>query len=67
MLAWQNFAGHDDPAAALALGDLDVASVPVHDQSARMDLVFSLAERWNPDGEFAGIGGRVEFRTDVFD
>ncbi|WP_033722423.1 non-ribosomal peptide synthetase, partial [Mycobacterium avium] len=67
MLAWQNFAGHDDPAAALALGDLDVTSVPVHDQSARMDLVFSLAERWNPDGEFAGIGGRVEFRTDVFD
>ncbi|PBJ61414.1 non-ribosomal peptide synthetase, partial [Mycobacterium avium subsp. hominissuis] len=67
MLAWQNFAGHDDSAAALALGDLDVTSVPVHDQSARMDLVFSLAERWNPDGEFAGIGGRVEFRTDVFD
>ncbi|ETB28872.1 hypothetical protein O983_02755 [Mycobacterium avium 09-5983] len=44
-----------------------MTSVPVHDQSARMDLVFSLAERWNPDGEFAGIGGRVEFRTDVFD
>ncbi|MCA2265613.1 non-ribosomal peptide synthase/polyketide synthase, partial [Mycobacterium marseillense] len=67
MLAWQNFAGHDDPAAGLALGDLDVTSVPVEDQSARMDLVFSLAERWTENGETAGIGGRVEFRTDVFD
>ncbi|WP_120313417.1 non-ribosomal peptide synthase/polyketide synthase, partial [Mycobacterium mantenii] len=67
MLAWQNFAGHDDPAAGLALGDLEVESVPVEDQSARMDLVFSLAERWTANGEAAGIGGRVEFRTDVFD
>ncbi|ORA15463.1 non-ribosomal peptide synthase/polyketide synthase, partial [Mycobacterium arosiense] len=67
MLAWQNFAGHDDPAAGLALGDLEVTSIPVEDQSARMDLVFSLAERWSPAGEAAGIGGRVEFRTDVFD
>ncbi|WP_156670220.1 AMP-binding protein, partial [Mycobacterium sp. E3305] len=34
---------------------------------ARMDLVFSLAERWTEDGQPAGIGGAVEFRTDVFD
>ncbi|TAM67778.1 non-ribosomal peptide synthase/polyketide synthase, partial [Mycobacterium sp.] len=67
MLAWQNFTGHDDPASGLALGDLEVTSVPVEDQSARMDLVFSLAERWDAAGEAAGIGGRVEFRTDVFD
>ena len=67
MLAWQNFAGHDDPAAGLALGDLEVTSVPVDTESARMDLVFSLAERWSETGEAAGIGGRVEFRTDVFD
>ncbi|OBG90889.1 non-ribosomal peptide synthetase, partial [Mycobacterium sp. E3251] len=67
MLAWQNFAGHDEPAAGLALGDLEVTSVPVDTDSARMDLVFSLAERWNESGEGAGIGGRVEFRTDVFD
>ena len=32
-----------------------------------MDLVFSLAERWTETGEPAGIGGTVEFRTDVFD
>ncbi|WP_156763561.1 AMP-binding protein, partial [Mycobacterium scrofulaceum] len=29
-------------------------------------LVFSLAERWTEDGQPAGIGGAVEFRTDVF-
>jgi len=30
-------------------------------------LTFSLAERWTQAGEPAGIGGEVEFRTDVFD
>src|ERR1700681_3659415 len=32
-----------------------------------MDLTCPLAERWTDDGEPAGIGGSVEFRTDVFD
>ena len=32
-----------------------------------MDLTFFLAERWSQAGEPAGIGGEVEFRTDVFD
>ena len=67
MLAWQNFAGHDDPAAGLALDGLQVTSVPFESDAARMDLVFSLAERWTQTSEPAGIGGRVEFRTDVFD
>ncbi|MBV8789191.1 MAG: amino acid adenylation domain-containing protein, partial [Mycobacterium sp.] len=67
MLAWQNFAGLDDPAAGLALEDLRATSVPVETQVSHMDLVFSLAERWGETGEPAGIGGRVEFRTDVFD
>ena len=31
------------------------------------DLLFSLAEQWNETGHPAGIGGMVEFRTDVFD
>ena len=35
--------------------------------TARMDLTFSLAERFTEAGEPAGIGGTVEFRTDVFD
>ena len=35
--------------------------------TARMDLTFTLAERFTDVGEPAGIGGAVEFRTDVFD
>ena len=41
--------------------------MPVDTHTARMDLAFSLAERWTEAGEPAGIGGAVEFRTDVFD
>ena len=68
MLAWQNVPGHDnDPAVGLALGDLQVTPLPVDTQVDRMDLTFSLAERWSQAGEPAGIGGAVEFRTDVFD
>ena len=68
MLAWQNLPGQDnDPAAGLALGDLQVTPLPADTHTARMDLVFSLAERWSQAGEPAGIGGVVEFRTDVFD
>ena len=63
MLAW--FAG--DSAAGLALGDLQVTPMPAVTHTARMDLVFSLAEHWTEAGEPAGIGGAVEFRTDVFD
>ena len=68
VLAWQNFPWqHNGPVAGLALGDLQVTPVSVDTQVARMDLVFSLAERWTEAGEPAGIGGTVEFRTDVFD
>ena len=58
---------NDDPAAGLALGDLQVTPLPVDTQAARMDLAFSLSERWSKTGEPAGISGMVEFRTDVFD
>ena len=64
MLAWQNFAGHDVDAT---LGDVEVAPLAADTHTARMDVTFSLAERWNEAGEPAGIGGVVEFRTDVFD
>ena len=68
LLAWQNFAGQDiDPAAGLALGDLQVTPLPADTHTARMDLTFSVGERWTEAGEPAGIGGAVEFRTDVFD
>ncbi|MGH3959765.1 amino acid adenylation domain-containing protein [Mycobacterium sp.] len=62
MLAWQN----NEP-ARLGLGDLQVTPMPVDTHTARTDLTFSLAERWSEAGEPAGIGGAVEFRTDVFD
>jgi amino acid adenylation domain-containing protein/non-ribosomal peptide synthase protein (TIGR01720 family) len=68
MLAWQNFPGHsNDPAAGMALGDLQVTQMPLHNRTAPMDLTFSLGEQWSEAGEPAGIGGTVEFRTDVFD
>ena len=41
--------------------------MPVDTRTARMDLAFSLSEHWTEAGEPAGIGGAVEFRTDVFD
>ncbi len=68
MLAWQNLPGDaSDPSAGLTLGDLQVTPMPVDVRAARVDLSFSLAERWSESGEPAGIGGAVEFRTDVFD
>jgi predicted transcriptional regulator len=68
MLGWQNLPWHSsDPAAGLALGDVQVTPLPADTQTARVDLTFSLAERWTQAGEPAGIGGMVEFRTDVFE
>ncbi len=69
LLGWQNLPWHDssDPAAGLALGDLQVTPLPVDTRTARMDLVFDLAEHWTQAGAPAGISGTVEFRTDVFD
>jgi acyl carrier protein len=66
VLAWQNWQD-SDPAGQLSLGDVRVSPLPVDTCTARMDLTFSLAERWTPAGAPGGIGGSVEFRTDVFD
>ncbi|WP_139802005.1 non-ribosomal peptide synthetase, partial [Mycobacterium angelicum] len=62
MLAWQNTA-----TAELELGDVDIAMMPVHTHTARMDLVLSLAEQFTEAGAPAGISGTAEFRTDVYD
>ena len=68
LLAWQNFAGpRQGRGADLALGDVQVTPLPAETHTARMDLTFALSERWSDDGEPAGIGGAIEFRTDVFD
>ena len=67
-MAWQNLPGDASaPSAGLTLGDLHVTPMPVDVRAARVDLSFSLAERWSETGEPTGIGGAVEFRTDVFD
>ena len=66
VVGWQ-FAGNSDPAADVPLAGLQVTSLPLETRTARMDLTFSLAERFTEAGEPAGIGGTVEFRTDVFD
>lgn len=67
-MTWQNLREHgNDPAARLDLGDLQVTQLPLETRTARMDLTFSLGERFTEDGAPAGIGGAVEFRTDVFD
>ncbi|WP_156744226.1 non-ribosomal peptide synthetase, partial [Mycobacterium sp. 1164985.4] len=68
LLAWQNFPGQDNgPVSGLSLGDLQVTQLPTQTHTARMDLTFSLGERFSEAGEPVGIGGAVEFRTDVFD
>ena len=64
MLAWQNFAGHH---VETVLGDVTATPLTTETHTARVDLTFSLAEKWDQDGNPAGIGGAVEFRTDVFD
>jgi amino acid adenylation domain-containing protein/non-ribosomal peptide synthase protein (TIGR01720 family) len=67
MLSWQNWQDTTNPAAGLVLGDLQVTPLPVDTHTARIDLSFALAERWTLAGEPNGIGGAVEYRTDVFD
>ncbi|WP_156781273.1 condensation domain-containing protein, partial [Mycobacterium gordonae] len=64
VLSWQNL-----PTAAdgSGLGEVELTPLPIDVHTARMDLDFFLAERWDESGEPAGIGGEVEFRTDVFD
>ncbi|WP_156751983.1 condensation domain-containing protein, partial [Mycobacterium sp. E2497] len=68
LLGWENFPGEvTAPAGGLALGDLQVTPMPVHTDTARMDLTFSLAERFTESGARAGIVVTAEYRTDVFD
>ncbi len=67
MLTWHNLPGEVSDQIAIALGDLQVTQIPVATHTARVDLAFSLTERWTMAGKPTGIGGFVEYRTDVFD
>ena len=65
-LTWQNQFRRDSDIGAV-LGDLQVSPLPADTHTARMDLTFTFGEQWTPAGRPAGIGGEVEFRTDVFE
>ncbi|MCV7360727.1 amino acid adenylation domain-containing protein, partial [Mycolicibacterium neworleansense] len=69
ILSWQNLAWQHsaDAAGGLTLGNVQVTPLPAQTHTARTDLTFALGERWTESGEPAGIGGTVEFRTDVYD
>ncbi|ORB11538.1 hypothetical protein BST36_30390, partial [Mycolicibacterium moriokaense] len=67
ILAWQNLPVGAAVESGLGLGDVAAEALPVSTRTARMDLSFSLAERFTDDGAPAGIGGTVEFRTDIYD
>ncbi|MBZ4319518.1 condensation domain-containing protein, partial [Streptomyces huiliensis] len=62
MLGWQNHI-----TAELDLPGVRAETVPTSSRQARMDLTFALGERYTGSGEPAGIGGVVEYRTDVYD
>src|SRR6201999_3345058 len=62
MLAWQNTAP-----LALTVADLEVTQRPLNTHTAAMDLALYLGERFTDAGAPAGLGGTVQFRTDVFD
>ncbi|MEV6325911.1 amino acid adenylation domain-containing protein [Nocardia sp. NPDC051787] len=62
MFAWQNTATIE-----YAFDGLDITTVPIHTRTARSDLTISIEERRTSTGLPAGLGGSVEFRTDVFD
>ncbi|RSS72244.1 non-ribosomal peptide synthetase, partial [Streptomyces sp. WAC06614] len=62
MLSLQNNA-----AAALDLDGLTAEVEQVTVDGAKFDLSFQLAEEFTADGASAGIGGRIEYATDLFD
>ncbi|MFI0812147.1 non-ribosomal peptide synthase/polyketide synthase [Streptomyces echinatus] len=55
------------PGGDFELPGLEVSGVTVLTGTARLDLTFGFAEEHGPDGAPAGIGGAVEYSTDLFD
>ncbi|MGW0859731.1 amino acid adenylation domain-containing protein, partial [Streptomyces sp. NPDC002690] len=62
MLALQNA-----PLGEFALPGLETGHVAAPTGTARVDLTFSLAERFRQDGRADGLIGAVEYATDLFD
>ncbi|WP_329372864.1 non-ribosomal peptide synthase/polyketide synthase [Streptomyces sp. NBC_00669] len=55
------------PGGDFELPGLQVSGVAVPTGTARLDLTFGFAEEYGPEGAPAGIGGGVEYSTDLFD
>ncbi|WP_335982928.1 amino acid adenylation domain-containing protein, partial [Streptomyces sp. CA2R106] len=62
MLALQNA-----PVGQFALPGLETGHLQASTGTARVDLTFSLAEQFRPDGAADGLVGAVEYATDLFD
>ncbi|MGW1241725.1 non-ribosomal peptide synthase/polyketide synthase [Streptomyces bobili] len=62
MLALQNA-----PVGEFALPGLSTGHLEASTGTSRVDLTFSLAERFRPDGGPDGMVGAVEYATDLFD
>ncbi|MCB5183572.1 AMP-binding protein, partial [Streptomyces antimicrobicus] len=57
----------NNAAAELDLGGLTVRSEDTDLGAAKFDLALSFGERWDEDGGPAGLGGFVDYSTDLFD
>ncbi|MGW5904913.1 amino acid adenylation domain-containing protein [Streptomyces althioticus] len=55
------------PGDGLRLPGLDAESLSADTGTAKFDLLFSFAERYDGDGRPAGLGAGLEFSTDLFD
>ncbi|PJN21420.1 non-ribosomal peptide synthetase [Kitasatospora sp. CB02891] len=55
------------PGGDFELPGLQVSGMAVLTGTARLDLTFGFAEEHGPDGAPAGLGGAVEYSTDLFD
>ncbi|WP_413754280.1 non-ribosomal peptide synthase/polyketide synthase [Streptomyces sp. R-74717] len=62
MLALQNA-----PLSEFTLPGLSTGYLEAPTGTARVDLTFSLAEQYRPDGSLDGMAGAVEYATDLFD
>ncbi|WP_405702337.1 non-ribosomal peptide synthase/polyketide synthase [Streptomyces sp. NBC_01383] len=62
MLALQNA-----PLGEFALPGLETGHLEAPTGTSRVDLTFSLAEQFRPDGGADGLVGAVEYATDLFD
>ncbi|MFD8912686.1 non-ribosomal peptide synthase/polyketide synthase [Streptomyces sp. NPDC059575] len=62
MLALQNA-----PVSDFALPGLSTGHLEAPTGTSRVDLTFSLAEQYGPDGSPDGMAGAVEYATDLFD